>query len=531
MSRDPNVFSIKGLTLNGRPLMSFTTTFEVNGVPAATAVPVAGTSFTGREEGSKWLADLDYGTPATVSLTHGGGETVLFKGRISGVSMDSSAGSHGVSGKSYPTVALTHSLGDLEAFSFGQREFAMGGWRKRFEPPFTAGRTSALLQQDLVDTPELRSLKPGAHIRELMTYLTEWYQHETSGERIDVRSLLKATTAAMRNFNDANGVMQGIRTASLKAVTGGLGTGATVLALARTLASFCLFSIVPRLEDGVLIPDVPVMRHAGGKAFSSRYVIDVWSASVREVLPITRVCVHTVMPARFESEKTGIRPGAYAVDLMKDSDLKGAVYPPLAAGEPVDNILVSMPPPVLESLLTRILGDEGRPLPVARDAKVMSSASILPESERRTTDLYGREPQTQAATDGLTVAEAAAKAIYCARAYAGRTARVSFAPGYVLGGGLAADFERAGWEDDSVWGFLGKTVRFQSPYPEGGGLAKQDLIGYVRAMTVSLEKGSPSARVEATLDNVRTVAQDRKHSLLPSQHPLFTDVSGLKVEA
>ena len=118
-----------------------------------------------------------------------------------------------------------------------------------------------------------------------------------------------------------------------------------------------------------------------------------------------------------------------------------------------------MPPPVLESLLTRILGDEGRPLPVARDAKVMSSASILPESERRTPDLYGRAPQTQAATDGLTVAEAAAKAIYCARAYAGRSARVSFAPGYVLGGGLAADFERAGWEDDSVWGLLGKTVR------------------------------------------------------------------------
>jgi len=132
----------------------------------------------------------------------------------------------------------------------------------------------------------------------------------------------------------------------------------------------------------------------------------------------------------------------------------------------VDNILVSMPPPVLESLLTRILGDEGRPCRLrGREGDVVRKH--LAGKRTPDDDLYGREPQTQAATDGLTVAEAAAKAIYCARAYAGRSARVSFAP--AMSWGRACRGFRAGrLGGRQCLGFLGKTVRFQSPYPEGG---------------------------------------------------------------
>ena len=76
----------------------------------------------------------EYGTEAEVELTYKGGSLVLFKGRISSVQMDASAGGYGMSGRSMTIITITHMMGDLDAISFGQREFIIGGWRDRLNP-------------------------------------------------------------------------------------------------------------------------------------------------------------------------------------------------------------------------------------------------------------------------------------------------------------------------------------------------------------------------------------------------------------
>ena len=100
-------------------------------------------------------------------------------------------GAYSAMGRSTSTINITHMLGDLESFSFGQRVLHRG-YRDRFIPPTTAGRTDALTLSAMMHTPALEALKPAVHIRDIMSMLVEWYQGNTSGMTVNVAELLKS---------------------------------------------------------------------------------------------------------------------------------------------------------------------------------------------------------------------------------------------------------------------------------------------------------------------------------------------------
>lgn len=532
MADGAQVFAISDLTLNGHPVSSCMVTYQVGAVPVCTVVPVLGTAPDGSTEGAQWIADLQNGTEAELVLSFAGTNLLLFKGRISGQQVDASAGAYGAMGRSTSTINITHMLGDLESFSFGQREFYIGGYRDRFIPPTTAGRTDALTLSAMMHTPALEALKPAVHIRDIMSMLVEWYQGNTSGMTVNVAELLKASSVKMRSFNEEISIIKALKDTTADAIRSGVGSGATPLALTKVLADFCMLTLMPRLTDGAIVPNLPVIKQSGGTPFSDKNVTAIWRGTRLPVLPTTRVCVHHIPPADFKSESASVFIGEYKVNVERNTTLIGSTYPPVANGQRVDNILVSMPPPILKDVLHKVLiGDTTTVMP-PRSVENTCRADMPAASERSQKDRTGQVPQAQGRAESEVVGEAAARAIYCTRAYSECSASIFLAPGYVFSGGLRRDTAalNQGWEDDSLWGFLGKVVRFQSPYSEQGRLAKQDLVGYVNTMTIEINRAAPSASVQVGLGYVRPVAKDREHSIDVSNHPLFVSLTGLKVE-
>lgn len=532
MADAAQIFSITSLTLNGKyPLSACTATFEMGGIPVCTVVPVVGTTDAGRTAGAAWLAQLGYGTEAEVELTYKGGSLVLFKGRISSVQMDASAGGYGMSGRSMTIITITHMMGDLDAISFGQREFIIGGWRDRFEPEHIKGSMGALLDDIVMNTPPLQERKVASHISYILDALTKWYQHKTTGLQIDVASLLKATNVVIRDFGFSASVINGVVTTTIQAIDGGLKAKATVLGIARTLADFCMLTIAPRLTDCVLIPNIPMIKQYGGTPFGSKYVTGVWRGVRSPVLPTTHVAVHAMKPARYSSELMGLKPADYEVNLQSWSVLGNIVYPPIGEDTTIDNVLVAMPPPILVSALNSVLMPNDDEKPVEPKWQVPTTHLLSPD-ENLFRNRSGEAPKAQAEKDGVTIGEAAAKALYCAVAYRECTSKLLLAPGYVLGGGLRRDSTSAdqGWEDGTLWSIIGKVISFQSAYSEQGKLVKQDLVGYVNTMTVEIDRTVPSASVSLGLSHVRTALKDRQHSINSADHPLFTKVTGLKVQ-
>lgn len=531
MASQEQTYHIRSLAMNGQPLASCIATFQVGAVPVCTVVPVTGISPSGGSYGAGWINEVEYGDPAIVELSGSTGTFILFTGRVSGITTQASPGILGGDGAAITTITLTHNLGDLEALSFGVREFIYDGTtRKRLSNPVLDNHLGAVTLRDIMRTQALVERKPAKHITELLQMFSDWYQNSPTGAAINVRTVLKACDVVARDFGSLPALQEGILEASEQAVGSGLSSGATVLALARVIADFCMLTIVPRLEDGIIVPNVPVIKHHGDAAFGSRYVTEVQREVHIPVLPTTRVCVHAVRPLLFLAEQMAVDT-KYQINPQQDSHLPGYYYPVLD-GSKVDSVLVSSAPAILRKMLDKSLYREnteasGRPSETSTVTGNMPSADT-----RATADRSGDRPATQALTESKLIGEAAARGIYCARAYSECRSGLMLVPGYVFGGGLNRDMRTAfhGWEDGSIWSLLGKVVKFQTPYSQRGALVRQELVGYVNQMSVEIVRSVPSASVRIGFTHVRSVKEDDKHSILTNDHPIFTAVTGLKAE-
>lgn len=523
-----SILSLSELQMNGHPLSAFSVNFAVGGVPVAMAVPVTGSSPTGFSMDSSWINALSYGDAAVVTVNAGKDRHTLFSGHVSNVGVDASPGGLGISSTVATHIGLTHSLGKLDALAFGLREFTTDAVSRKPFHNEDAGRNYASpISTNMMSTSALRSGKPAVHVRDIVDLLVKWYQQgDESG--ISVKELVKAIPVTTRNLLSYSHLLEaGIEEVTFQAVNGGMAAKSTAWGILTSLASVCLLTVVPRLEDGVLVPDFPMVKFSQGLSLGAANVLSIGSRRSIPVLPTSRVCAYAIAPMKYASMSLS-GPKEYSVQLEASTPSIDGYYYPKEAAESTDNILMLPIPPLLQRLMAAsLMGDGSNSASGSSDGQTINgtAAKALEGADRA--DGIGAAPVVQSASDGLTVGEAAAKALYCKHAYSECSAAISLAPGYVLGGGLKRDLQAGarGWEDDSLYSLLGRTIAFRTPVakPSQGDTR---MVGCVTAMDLELSSAAPSASVVLHLSHVRTEAQDRKHSFDETGHPIYSTVKG-----
>lgn len=523
---DVNILSVTGLDLNDRPISAAEISFSVGGLPTANLVPVTGESVERRTHNSEWVSSLTYGDPGKLVITTDRGSFDLFHGRVSGVGVSASPGGFSSPSTSTTAIQLAHNAAALDGVVLGVREFTNNSLRRDVFRNKEAHKDHLYATfENLLYTDALRRLELGVHARDITHIFSEWYQN-TIGEA-DVKGLVKAVAVACSGIesNHRDKLEGSAADTTIRAITGAMASKTSLWQILRSMAEQFFLRSIPRLQDVVLVPNAPGMVFDNGLRFGNEHVLSVSDVRRIPALPTTRVCVYMVRPAQHMAEQE-INP-EYTVDPRGTRGGHDYYYYPRKSSASDSLIMLSVPP-ILRNIMSSILtegGDHPAHSPIDR-LMCVDGGEVFDDLSSR--DLTGSPAISQSPGEAVLVGDMAARMLYCAYAYQERQATISLAPGYVFSERFRRDLQRAGerWEDGSIFGLLGKTVSFQSPYADNVATTRQVMVGNVNSVRVNVNTTSPLLDVILNLTHVRTEKMDRLHSLKTGQHPLYPNLQG-----
>lgn len=510
------------------PLMMADVKLEMP-LPSCTVIPVVGNApIDGKRVDPKTLDAITIGTKAKVIIVVGGRDVTLFSGRVVYRRFDHFRGAYPTSSTFVPIISLGHSILDLSSLVMTTVIFSPSTGGTEY-PPFEGGRYE-WAAAGRFSTNSLTNRKLAGHIREVLSLLADWYQRVSDGGEalVDVNNLVKASTCTYRDIITSMGPNP--FTGAVTELTGNVVNNAVVgrqtfYNILNALADYCLLSIVPRLEDAVLVPEtVGFKRPANSPIISRKYVTRVRYGESKKDIPINRVAVNYTSTYGWLPEETAGRTSESIVTLAGSSAYTGSFYPKAEAGKTFLNAVQVSAPPILSKLLvgiSTVSGDKQADI----IPSTMEDGAYAEAKADRGLSQAGETPFNQSPEDAMTIMSATEKMMYGSLAYSGGMVEVSL----VLEG-LIAHSQSVKHSDGSIYALLGQVIGVEASLPGESTQASNSFVGYVNSVAISVNLQASDLSCQITLSNVRTKAEDDQHSIALSEHPLYENVEDAGVE-
>jgi len=512
------------LEVNGRrrPLSSAAVRLAMP-LPSCQLVPLVGTDgINGTGLPFSGLEDITTGMPAKVLMRWDDQDMVIFSGRVTHQGFDNFAGAWSTLGSFVPVVTLGHSVLDLSSVVMNTVMLSDG--TTDYTPFRGEGNGVPWAHGDAYVTKALAARGLAVHVRDICALLSDWYQDTgQGGDKLDIRRLVRAAACEyrFRVQEEDRGLVQaavasGTEDAAARAFTG----RQSILSVMSALAELCLLTLVPRMEDSVLVPETAGFKlPAGAPVISRRHVTKVGHNSQRLSLPVSRVVVNMVSTYLWyttgKRERGGqVSPGAGGGAYV------GSFYPPLGNGEAFTGAVQVSPPPLLADMLIqsiRINGDNGGQPTVTP----VGSGRMDQEGAAQS----GETPFNQSPEDARLVGDATARMMYGALAYAGGKASVSMA----FEGLVEYSKLRHPWSDGTIYSLLGRVVGVEAPYPGREANKGRPFTGLVSSISLDVSVEGARLLCGLELSNVRPRSEDERHSLPLADHPLYSNIESAEL--
>lgn len=504
-------------------LMSVSSNMTVSGVPQCVVVPVIGNSgITGKKIGVDIINKFPLGTEAKVTVTWNGQEITLFSGRVIHCGFDNFIGAYSAQGSFVPVITLGHRMIDLSSVVLNTVLFNVSG--VTYKPFIGEGDDASLFNQSVFNTKALTQKKLAVHIRDITALLADWWQWVSEGgeQVISVRDLVKASKCTFKSVieKDTGIISDSVARNTAAILTRAVEGRQTFFSIIQALSGFCLLSIIPRLEDIVLVPEtVGYKLPQGAPVFSRKYVVKVKHDATHNTVPINRVVVNASMVytwANIDSAK-----GNEGATISGGGNYVGSFYPKVSKGALMTNAVQVSPPAILAGLLLKSLR-------YVEEGEAGSRVNTITTGTAGTTpgDQSGEVAITQSPQDSVSLGDATAKMMFGAVAYTGAGIEMVVAFEGLL------EYSKNGppWSDGSVYSLLGQVVGVDAPNPGNDSGVIQSFVGYVSKISIEVDLGAPALKCTIGMSNTRSKGDDSKHSLNLDENPLYNNVGTAGVE-
>lgn len=512
---------------NRLPLMVADVKLEMP-LPSCTVMPVVGNApIDGKRVDPQTLDALTIGTKAKVIIVLGGRDVTLFSGRVVYRRFDHFRGAYPTSSTFVPIISLGHNILDLSSLVMTTVIFSSNTGSTKY-PPFIGG----MYGWDATgrfSTDALASRQLASHIREILSLLADWYQRVSDGGEalVNVNNLVKASTCAYRDIITSMGpkpLADAVIKLTSDVVNNAVVGRQTFYNILNALADYCLLSIIPRLEDAVLVPEtVGFKRPVNAPIISRKYVTRVRYGESKKAIPINRVAVNYTSTYGWSPEETAGRSESI-VTLSGSSVYPGSFYPKAEAGKTFLNAIQVSAPPILSKLLVGVSTVSGDKQADIIPSTMEDGAYATAKADRGLSQ-SGEAPFNQSTEDAITIMEATEKMMYGSLAYSGGMVEISL----VLEG-LIAHSKSIKHSDGSIYALLGQVIGVEAALPGEQTQASSSFVGYVNSVAISVNLQASDLSCQITLSNVRTKAEDDQHSIALSEHPLYENVEDAGVE-